>query len=144
MVAFRCYNPGGNERDAWRDAIPPVFDAEVDAAMEVRERERTLDNERYFKELRGDLADLTEVLIDFELEQDDPRVQKPAKGHGRRSRREQVHIRILGFGNVDDFVLLYGFRKDGGPHYGPAGNSAINRKVGVEKDGRRAQPCRFT
>jgi hypothetical protein len=40
-------------------------------------------------------------------------------------------------------VLLYGFRKRGGPDYGPACRAALNRKRGVEHDGRRARRCRF-
>jgi hypothetical protein len=39
--------------------------------------------------------------------------------------------------------LLYGFRKRGEPDYGPACHAARNRKAGVERDGRRARPCRF-
>jgi hypothetical protein len=40
-------------------------------------------------------------------------------------------------------VLLYGFQKRGGPDYGPACHAALNRKRGVQRNGRRAQPCRF-
>jgi hypothetical protein len=39
--------------------------------------------------------------------------------------------------------LLYGFRKRGERDYGVACHAALNRKRGVERDGRRAQPCRF-
>jgi hypothetical protein len=147
MVDFRCYNPSGGigQREAWRVPIPPEFDADVDVAMRIRERERTLDDERYFKELQGrkPCRGLTEVLIDIILEPGDPRARNRPKGLAKRQKREKVTIRILGFGSEDDFVLLYGFRKFGGPNYGPACHSALNRKAGVEKDGQRARPCTF-
>jgi hypothetical protein len=134
MVAFRCYNPTGAtaERCAWRTPLPPEFDSEVDASLELLGRDTTLEESRQFKDLIGKCRGLTEILIDFELDPDEDR-KKP----------EQVHIRILGFGTADDFVLLYGFRKRGGPDYGPACHSALNRKQGVERDGGRARPCRF-
>jgi hypothetical protein len=113
----------------------------VDAALEIREREKALDNEHYFKALRAKGEGLIEVLIDFELENDDPRARKQPKTTKRT--KEQVHIRILGYGSASDFVLLYGFRKFGGPDYGPACHAAFSRKAGVEKDGRRARPCQF-
>jgi hypothetical protein len=143
MVAFRCYNPsGGGGREAWRVPIPPAFDADVDLAMEIRERERTLEDKRYFKALRGRCEGLIQILIDIPLDPNDPRARKPQKA-AKRPKQEKVPIRILGFGTVDDFVLLYGFRKYGEPDYGPACHSAFNRKTGVEKDGGRARPCSF-
>jgi hypothetical protein len=143
MVALRCYNPAGSvgQREAWRVPIPVAFDADVDAAMEIRERERTLDDGRYFKALRGRGRGLTEVLIDIEMEANDPRTRKQQVS--KRPKREKVTIRILSFGNVDDFVLLYGFRKYGNPDYGPACRSAFNRKAGVKRDGKRARSCTF-
>ena len=77
---------------------------------------------------------------------DDPRSQnerrRQRKGR-RRPERPKINIRILSFGTEVDFVLLYGFRKRGEPDYGPACHAALNRKAGVERDGRRARPCRF-
>jgi hypothetical protein len=147
MAAFRCYNPadaGGDAREAWRMPIPSAFDADVDAAMEIREQERTLEDKRYFKSLRGRCEGLTEVLIDITLESDDPRrTQKQQKVKIKRSPREKVAIRVLGFGSAENFVLLYGFRKYGGPDYGPACHSALNRRLGVDRDDRRARPCSF-
>jgi hypothetical protein len=141
MVAFRCYSG----RDSWRAAIPAEFDDEVDTAVEVLQQRRSLGDERYFKELRGKCEGLTEVRVDFELELDDPRSRSVLgrRAGSRRPRRPQIHIRILGFGTADDFVLLYGFQKRGGSDYGPACRSAHNRRRGVIHDGRRATPCRF-
>jgi hypothetical protein len=135
MIAFRCYSrPGsdGEAFDAWRAALPAEFNATVDAELELIARDRSLTESGRLKELRGKCAGLTEIIIDFELDPDQVR-KKP----------ETVHLRILGFGTVNDFVLLYGFRKRGGPDYGPACHAALNRKHGVERDGRRARPCRF-
>lgn len=117
---------------AWRAALPPEFNAEVDAQLELISRDRSLEESGRFKALRGKCLGLTEIVIDFEI---DPKE--------RRSKPEQIHIRILGFGTVRDFVLLYGFQKRGGPDYGPACHAALNRKRGVQRNGRRAQPCRF-
>jgi hypothetical protein len=149
MVAFRCYSgssAGERHDDAWRAALPPEFNSEVDTALEVLQRHRTLDDKRYFKPLRRRCNGLTEIRIDFELELDDPRAQREVerrhKGR-RRPERPKIILRILGFGTADDFVLLYGFQKRGEPEYGPACHAALNRKAGVERDGRRAPPSRF-
>lgn len=133
MVAFRCYSPSGDAAehfDAWRAALPPEFNAAVDAELELIGRDRTLEESGRFKELRGRCQSLTEIIIDFEP-------------NTLRRKREEIHIRILGFKDGGEFVLLYGFRKHGGPDYGPACRSALNRKRGVERDGRRTRPCRF-
>lgn len=135
MVAFRCYNPSGTKDrgfHAWCDELPPEFRSAVDVELELAGRDKTLEESGRFKDLRGKCLGLTEILIDFEID----------VGDGKEN-HEEVHIRILGFGAADDFVLLFGFRKRGGPDYGPACHSAHNRKRGVEHDGRRAQPCRF-
>jgi hypothetical protein len=149
VVAFQCYSGssvGGRHQDAWRAALPPEFNGEVDAELELLQHHRTLEDKRYFKDLRGRCAGLTEIRIGFELELDDPRSQnerrRQTKGR-RRPERPKINIRILGFGTEVDFVLLYGFRKRGEPDYGPACHAARNRKAGVERDGRRARPCRF-
>jgi hypothetical protein len=149
MVAFRCYSGSSvrsRHEDAWRAALPPEFNGEVDAELELLQRHRTLEDKRYFKALRARCAGLTEVRIEFELEPDDPRSQNEImqrhKGR-RRPKRPKIIIRILGFGTAVDFVLLYGFRKRGEPDYGSACHAALNRKTGVEHDGRRARPCRF-
>jgi hypothetical protein len=135
MVAFRCYNPAGSHDetlDAWRAALPAAFYSAVDVELELISRDQSLTESGRFKELRGRCLGLTEIIIDFELDPDEVR-KKP----------EKVHIRILGFGTADDFVLLYGFQKGGGPHYGPACHAALNRKRGVQRNERRARPCRF-
>ena len=148
MVAFRCYSGssvGSRHEDAWRAALPPEFNGEVDAELELLQHHRTLEDKRYFKALRGRCAGLTEVRIEFELEPDDPRSQNESQRRlrGRRPKRPKINIRILSFGTAVNFVLLYGFRKRGEPDYGPACHAALNRKAGVERDGQRARPCRF-
>jgi len=149
VVALRCYSGvsfGGRHDDAWRAALPPEFNGEVDAELELLQLHRTLEDKRYFKALHGRCTGLIEVRIQFELELDDPRSQnestRPRKGRRRRE-RPKINIRILGFGTAADFVLLYGFRKRGERDYGSACHAALNRKAGVERDGRRARPCRF-
>jgi hypothetical protein len=148
MVAFRCYSGSsaeGRHEDAWRAALPSEFNGEVDAELELLQHHRTLEDKRYFKALRGRCAGLTEVRIEFELEPDDLRSQHEStrRRRGRRPKRPKIIFRILGFGAAADFALLYGFRKRGEPDYGPACHAALNRKAGVEHDGRRARPCRF-
>src|SRR5438874_1657579 len=128
MVAFSCYHPTGAKlgaRCAWRAPLAEEFDAEVDAQLELLSLDDDLGGQ--FKELRTSCAGLTEIIIETELDSDEPRKKK-----------EKVHIRILGFGSADDFVLLYAFRKKGGSDYGPACRSALTRKQGVLRDGRRA------
>lgn len=143
MVAFRCYS--GRHDDAWRAPIPSEFNGEVDAELELLQRHRTLEDERYFKPLHGRCAGLTEVRIEFELDPDDPRSRNDGMARRRRGRpkRPKIVIRILGFGTADDFVLLYGFRKRGERDYGRACHVALNRRTGVARDGRRARPYRF-
>jgi len=134
MVAFRCYNPSDIERrgfHAWYDGLSPDFRAAVDVELRLAERDRSLEESGRFKSLRGRCRGLTEILVDFVIDRDDA------------TRSEEIHLRILGFGTANDFVLLLGFRKRGGSDYGPACRSAHNRKRGVERNGRRARPCRF-
>lgn len=148
MIAFRCYSGSsavGPHDDAWRAALPPEFNGDVDGQLELLQTHKSLEDRRYFKELRGKCDGLTEIRIDIELEPDDPRLRHeddPAP-RKKRPRRPKIIIRILGFGDANDFVLLYAFRKRGGPDYGPACHSALNRKYGVDKDGLRARPCSF-
>jgi hypothetical protein len=134
MIAFRCYNPSGKPGrgfHSWYDGLSPEYRSAVDAELQLLQRDKTLEESHRFKALRGKCLGLTEILIDFLIDDDDPK------------KREEVHIRILGVGTAEDFVLLVGFRKRGGSDYGPACNSAHNRKRGVEHDDRRARPCQF-
>jgi len=147
MVAFRCYSgsgAAGPHDDAWRAALPSEFNGDVDGQLELLQQHTNLEDRRYFKELRGKCAGLTEIRIEFELEPDDPRLHHQDAGpRKKRPKRPKVVIRILGFGGADDFILLYAFRKRGEPDYGPACHAAINRKNRVIRDGRRARPCGF-
>jgi hypothetical protein len=147
MVAFRCYSSfgaAGPHDDAWRAALPPEFNGDVDGQLEVLQQHKTLEDKRYFKELRGRCEGLTEIRIEFELELDDLRSRHENTGPPKkRSKRPKIVIRILGFGNAKGFVLLYAFRKRGEPDYAPACHAALNRQNGVARDGRRARPCSF-
>jgi hypothetical protein len=145
MVAFRCYNPSGTARrgfHVWYDGLSPEFRAAVDVELGLAQRDRSLEESGRFKPLRGRCVGLTEILIDFVSEIDDD-ADAGAPRQRRRHRPQDLHIRILGYGTAGDFVLLLGFQKHGGSNYGPACRSAHNRKRGVERDGWRAQPCRF-
>jgi hypothetical protein len=100
VVAFQCYSGssvGGRHQDAWRAALPPEFNGEVDAELELLQHHRTLEDKRYFKDLRGRCAGLTEIRIGFELELDDPRSQnerrRQRKGR-RRPERPKINIRF--------------------------------------------------
>jgi hypothetical protein len=135
MVAFRCYSPSGERRrgfHAWYDALSAEFRAIVDTQLELIGHDDSLEASGQFKALRRRCLGLTEIKIDFlEINPDE-------------TEGDKVHIRILGFGTAADFVLLLGFRKYGDSQYGPACRSALNRKRGVERDGRRrTRPCRF-
>jgi hypothetical protein len=129
MIAFWCYDPSDLDDGGihgWYDEQPPEFRAEIDGALEVLAREKGHGTAPQLKPLRGACAGLTEVKIDF------------------GGRRVQIHLRILGYEATPRvFVLLTGFRKSGSADYGAACRSAHTRKRGVQKDGRRAKPCRF-
>jgi hypothetical protein len=136
MAAFRCYNPSrkrGQGFHAWLDRLPPEHRAAVDFVLTQIQAERNIRYEHHgglFKVLRGKCLGITEIKIDFLVESDDG--------------DELVHIRILGFEtSTTDFTLLHGFRKFGGPDYGPACRTALNRKQRVNRDGSRARPCTF-
>jgi hypothetical protein len=131
MVAFYCYNPSGRKGrgfHAWYDSVSAEHRAEIDAALELIERDETLAESGRFKDLKGRCLGVTEIKIDFPDDQ---------------ARRGEVHFRILGYGTADRFVLLCGFQKHGEREYGYACHSANTRKRSVEKDGRRARKCRF-
>ena len=145
MVAFRCYGTtraDGAHRDRWRAALPPEFNGNVDAELELRQLDRVLE-EPYFKDLEHRCEGLIEIRKEFWLGPEDPRLRHERTLPNGRLRRLKVVIRVLGFGSATDFVLLWAFRKRGGPDYGPACRSALIRKAGVERDGKRARPCRF-
>jgi len=147
MVAFRCYSRSGAaglHDDAWRAALPPEFNGDVDGQLEVLQQHKTLEDKRYFKELRGRCEGLTQIRIEFELDVDDPRSHHENTGPPKkRQKRPKIVIRILGFGDAKDFVLLYAFRKRGEPDYEPACHAARNRQKGVARDERRARSCSF-
>ena len=126
MITFRCYETKTVGIHRWLGDQPPEFRAEIDAVLELIQAAKGLDEILSVKALRGKCDGLTEIKIDFSLE------------------TELIHIRILGYETRNsEFILLFPFRKRGGPDYGTACRSAFTRKRGVERDERRAQPCRF-
>jgi len=131
MVAFRCYDLSTDQNGgihSWYSGLPLAYQAEVDAALELLALEHSLDDIPEVKPLRGSCEGLTEIKIDFRLDE------------------KEIHLRILGFHGParDEFTLLTGFEKEGhDADYGHYCRSAHERKRGVIRDGRRAKPCRF-
>jgi hypothetical protein len=111
---------------AWYEALPEAAQAAVDAALENLADEDDLNNLPQLKQLRGKCEGLDELLIDLP---------------------DGSKYRILCFRgpNDDDLTLLFGFPKSPPGHvdYGPHCWSALKRKEGVIRDGRRAPSCRF-
>jgi hypothetical protein len=131
MVAFRCYDPSANGSGgvhAWYGQLSPEFRAEIDSTLELLSLEKSLEGLPEVKSLRGACEGLTEIKIDFTLED------------------AQIHLRILGFDgpDKDEFTLLTGFQKEkNNAIYGVECAKAHERKDGVIRDGRRAPPCGF-
>jgi hypothetical protein len=130
MVAFRCYDPSSDGRGgihAWYIELSPDFRAEIDSVMELLSLEDSFDSIPEVKPLRGVCAGLTEIKIDFRLEQ------------------TEVHLRIFFVGpGKREFTLLTGFQKEkSNAVYGTECSKAHERKDGVMRDGRRAPPCGF-
>jgi hypothetical protein len=128
MVALRCYESKTAGIHRWLNIQPPVYRAEIDSVLELLQATTNLRWIEWVKPLRGKCKGLTEIKIDFDDDESDTK----------------IHFRILGYQTRNgEFVLLFPFRKFGGPEYGPACRSAFGRMRGVERDGQRAQPCRF-
>jgi hypothetical protein len=112
MVAFSCYDPSGTGNGGfheWYGEQVPEICAQIDAALEALEHARRVD-ELPLKLLRGACKGLTEIIIEFETDD------------------EEFHIRLLGFGSTKEFFLLVGFRKTATKDYGSACRSAHTRK----------------
>ena len=128
MVALRCYDPSGHGGGIhlWYAQSSDDVRATIDAALEVLAEEAGLSGLPHVKALRGACRGLHEVIVNTE----DHRL-----------------FRILGFEgpSTGEFTLLLGLEKTqrGNIEYGPACASALQRKRGVLRDGRRAPPCRF-
>jgi hypothetical protein len=131
MVAFRCYDPsadGSGGIHVWYNGLQPSYQAEIDATLELLALERTLTAVDGVKALRGACEGLTEIIVDFEMDD------------------TEKHIRVLGFDGPGrgGFTLLTGFEKaKDNSIYGFYCRQAHERKEGVMHDGRRAAPCRF-
>jgi len=119
MISFRCYDPsagGGGGIHGWYNGLRLQHQAEIDATLELLSLEDSLEGVAEIKPLRGACEGLTEIIIDFQLEE------------------TLVHIRIIGFEGPsrNEFTLLTGFEKS--KHnavYGPYCRSAHERKKGV-------------
>jgi hypothetical protein len=126
MVALRCYESKAAGIHCWLANQPAEYRVEIDAELELVQAAEDLEGLNSAKPLRGKCEGLTEIKIDFWAGDD------------------EIHIRVLGYQTRSgEFILLWPFRKFGGPDYGPACRSAFTRKRGVERNGRRARPCRF-
>jgi hypothetical protein len=102
MVAFCCYDPSGTGNGGiheWYGEQVPEICAQIDAALEALAHAGRVD-ELPFKALRGACKGLTEIIIEFETDD------------------EEILIRILGFGSAKEFFLLVGFRKTANADYG--------------------------
>jgi hypothetical protein len=137
MIRFECYDPssdGSSGIHAWYLGLVPTFKAQMDAALEDLALERDLDSAELVETLHGACEGLLEVKIDFVLR----------RKEGRR--KENIHIRILGFEWPErrTLTLRRGFQKTPADiSYGPHCRAALGYREGVMKDGRRSLPCRF-
>jgi hypothetical protein len=123
---FRCYDLGGSSSYGGQyDALPIYVQTEIDSVLEILVATRTWP-ETLSKELRGSCYGLVEIIVELLGPDDQPE-----------------HYRLLGFYGPDkmEFTLLFIMKKETDSDYGPACRSALPRKDGVIKDGRRAPPC---
>jgi hypothetical protein len=123
---FRCYALGGTgSYNGWYASLPVQVQTEIDNVLEILAATRKWPKE-LAKELDGSCEGLAEIIVEL-LGADE----------------QSEHYRLLGFfgpGRMD-FTLLFGFRKTTASDYGAACRSALTRKEGVIRDGRRAPPC---
>jgi hypothetical protein len=126
---FRCYGPGDEQGgfNGWYAGLPAKVRAEIDAALEILTASKKWP-EALYEELHGGGEGLAEIKV--EVPTNDP--------------KKSEHYRLLGFRSAPgEFVILNGFKKERTSDYGPAIASALRRKQGVERDGKRASPCQF-
>ena len=131
MLAFECYDPssdGTGGFHAWYASLSAVFQAQVDTALEDLALERNVSSAKIIESLHGACAGLLEIKIDFGPDED-----------------HLTSLRILCFERSRrTLTLLVGFEKTPTAiSYGPHCRSALERKNGVTRDGRRAKPCQF-
>jgi hypothetical protein len=123
---FRCYALGGTgSYNGWYASLPVQVQTEIDNVLEILGATRKWPKE-LAKELEGSCEGLAEIIVEL-LGADE----------------QSEHYRLLGFfgpGRME-FTLLVGFRKTTDSDYGAACRSALTRKEGVIRDGRRAPPC---
>lgn len=123
---LRCYDLGGSASYKGQyDALPVYVQTEIDTVLEILAATRFW-TEPLCKELRGACDGLAEIIVELLGPNDQPE-----------------HYRLLGFFGPDrlEFALLWILKKDTDSDYGPACRSALTRKEGVIRDGRRAPPC---
>jgi hypothetical protein len=126
---FRCYALGGaGSYNGWYAALPVEVQAEIDNVLDILAATRKWPNgpDEITEEMRGACTGLVEIRIEMPGPDD-----------------TILHYRLLGFFGPGkrEFTLLCGFRETNVSDYGPACRSALTRKDGVLKDGRRAPPC---
>jgi hypothetical protein len=95
MPRLRCYDPsvgGGGGIHGWYNGLSPGFRAQVDAVLELLALEDDLDAVPEVKAMRGACVGLTEIEIDFYVEQ------------------QKVCLRILGF--IVPIVTISRFLRD--------------------------------
>lgn len=126
---FRCYALGGpGSYNGWYATLPVEAQTEIDNVLDILAATRDWPSgpDEITEEMRGACAGLIEI-----------RVEMPGPNE------TILHYRLLGFfgpGKME-FTLLFGFRETNVADYGPACRSALMRKEGVQRDGRRAPPC---
>ena len=127
MVKFRCYTSDGfSGFCAWYEAQPMSVRGSIVAVVEGLERvPRARWRRRAFALLSNpNCAGLGEIRIE----------------------KSGVHYRILGFDSSteEEFILLFGFRKDLDPAYSVSCPIAKVRKAEVQHDPDKSYPCRLS
>jgi hypothetical protein len=147
MVDFRCYDPsadgsGGIHR--WYNEVLPELQSAIDSALEVLKREKKLDGNFRFKQLRKKCSGLAEIKVDVPIE-NVPELAELERKKRKDRRRTKITVRLLGPDEPPNtqFLLLLGFIKWGDNQYGPACREAHKRHKGVAKDVTKAKPCDF-
>ena len=123
---FRCYAVGGvGSYNGWYASLSVRVRTEIDNVLDILAATRNWPEE-LGKELRGACDGLAEIIVEV------PGTDETTDNY-----------RLLGFFGPEqmEFTLLFGFKKENNSDYGAACRSALTRREGVVRDGRRAPPC---